>query len=157
MDKYGSLPGRYPAIVKTYDQVTRTCRVEIPGITDGGNVLPNAEIEYAIGDRSRLVEGQHATEIEILPGDLIWVAFIGGDQRYPLITGFRNPQSGNDVDWRRYHHKNMELIADAILHIVVGNSSITMVPESLTLAVGSSNIVITGDGIHINGTRIDLN
>ena len=43
--EYGLMPGRYPAIVKTYSQARRTCRVEIPGLTDGGDVLPEAEIE----------------------------------------------------------------------------------------------------------------
>lgn len=89
--EYGLMHGRYPAIVRTYDQARRTCRIDIPGLTDGGDTLPEAEIEYPIGDKSR--SGAFATEIEILPGDTVWVAFIGGDPRYPIITGYRNPQS----------------------------------------------------------------
>ena len=58
--EYGLMPGRYPAIVKTYSQARRTCRVEIPGLTDGGDVLPEAEIEYPIGDKSRA--GANTTE-----------------------------------------------------------------------------------------------
>jgi hypothetical protein len=137
--EYGLMPGRYPAIVKTYNQARRTCRVEIPGLTDGGDVLPEAEIEYPIGDKSRA--GTNTTEIEITPGDTVWVAFIGGDPRYPIITGYRNPQAGNSADWRRWHHANMELLADG----------------TMRLAVGPSEIILTPDGIVINAPRIDLN
>ena len=137
--EYGLMPGRYPAIVKTYSQARRTCRVEIPGLTDGGDVLPEAEIEYPIGDKSRA--GTNTTEIEITPGDTVWVAFIGGDPRYPIITGYRNPQAGNSADWRRWHHANMELLADG----------------TMRLAVGPSEIILTPDGIVMNAPRIDLN
>ncbi|WP_052700073.1 hypothetical protein [Methylocucumis oryzae] len=105
-----SYPGRYPAVVKGYDGPTRQVRVSIPGITDGGDELPVAEIEYPIGDKKN-------TEIEILDGDTVWVAFIGGDQRYPIITGYRNPSAGNEVDWRRFHHANIELTADNVLKL----------------------------------------
>lgn len=115
---YGLMPGRYPAIVRSYNQARRTCRVEIPGLTDGADVLPEAEVEYSIGDKSR--SGQFETEIEILPGDAVWISFIGGDPRYPIITGYRNPQSGNSIDWRRWHHKNMELLADTLMRLIAG-------------------------------------
>lgn len=80
---YGLMQGRYPAIVRSYDQARRTCRVEIPGLTDGADTLPEAEIEYPVGDKA--AHGQYPTEIEILPGDTVWIAFIGGDPRYPII------------------------------------------------------------------------
>lgn len=117
-DEYGFMPGRYPAIVRSYSQARRTCRVEIPGLTDGGDVLPEAEIEYPIGDKSRA--GANTTEIEITPGDTVWIAFIGGDPRYPIITGYRNPQAGNSADWRRWHHANMELLADTLMRMIAG-------------------------------------
>jgi hypothetical protein len=141
MENQGSYPGRYPAIVKSYDKVTRTCRVEIPGITDGGDVLPNAEIEYAIGDKSRT--GANATEIEILAGDTIWVAFIGGDARYPLVTGYRNPSSGNNVDWRRFHHANIELTADGTLKL-----------NAATIELNAANVNITGANLKHNSVSI---
>jgi len=136
---YGLMPGRYPAIVKSYNPAHRTCRIEIPGLTDGGDVLPEAEVEYSIGDKSR--SGQFETEIEILPGDTVWIAFIGGDPRYPIITGWRNPQIGNSIDWRRFHHRNIEMLADG----------------TLRLAVGASEIVMTPDSVTIRAPRIDLN
>lgn len=136
--EYGLMPGRYPAIVKTYNQARRTCRIEIPGLTDGGDVLPEAEIEYPIGDKSRA--GTNTTEIEITPGDTVWVAFIGGDPRYPIITGYRNPQSGNSADWRRWHHANMELLADTLMKLIAGGdvliksgTHVTVQAPSITL------------------------
>ena len=137
--EYGLMPGRYPAIVKTYNQARRTCRVEIPGLTDGGDVLPEAEIEYPIGDKSRA--GTHTTEIEITPGDTVWVAFIGGDPRYPIITGYRNPQAGNSADWRRWHHANIELIADAEMRLVVGGTSVVITPAGITITTPSLDII----------------
>ncbi len=137
--EYGLMPGRYPAIVKTYNQARRTCRIEIPGLTDGGDVLPEAEIEYPIGDKSRA--GTNTTEIEITPGDTVWVAFIGGDPRYPIITGYRNPQSGNSADWRRWHHANIELIADAEMRLVVGGTSVVITPDGITITTPSLDII----------------
>ena len=137
--EYGLMPGRYPAIVKTYNQARRTCRIEIPGLTDGGDVLPEAEIEYPIGDKSRA--GTNTTEIEITPGDTVWVAFIGGDPRYPIITGYRNPQSGNSADWRRWHHANMELLADAEMRLVVGGTSVVITPAGITITTPSLDII----------------
>lgn len=118
MSAYGLMPGRYPGVVKEYLQNDRMVRVEIPGLTDGADVLPLAEIEYPIGDKSKA--GDHSTEIEIVAGDNIWLAFIGGDPRYPIMTGFRNPKAGNSVDWRRWHHKNMELLADELMNLIAG-------------------------------------
>lgn len=117
----GNYAGRYPAIVRSYDGASRTCRVEIPGVTEGGDVLPLAEIEYPIGDRSK---GANPTEIEFLNGDTVWVAFIGGDERYPIITGYRNPSAGNSVDWRRFHHANIELLAEKVANIIAGGDAL---------------------------------
>jgi hypothetical protein len=141
------LPARVPGIVRSYDAARRECRVEIPGITAGAETFPLAEIEYPIGDKSR--NGAHATEIEILPGDHVWLAFEGGDPRFPIITGFRNPRTGNSIGWRYWHHANIELNADSEMLLKAG--------AKITLQVGSSTIVITSDGIKANGAAIDLN
>lgn len=142
MNEYGLMPGRYPAVVVSYDWQKRTCRIEIPGLTDGGDVMPEAEIEYPIGDKSRL--GDYATEIEISPGDTVWVAFIGGDPRYPVITGYRNPHAGNSGDWRRWHHKNIELSADTNIVIQAGGS--------VTIKAGS--VLIESDSLTHNGVNV---
>jgi phage baseplate assembly protein gpV len=126
-------PGLYPGIIKAYDPAARQVRVSIPGITDGGDELPIAELKYPLGDKSK------TTEIEILPGDTVWVQFIGGDQRYPIIDSYRNPQSGNSVEWRKWHHANIELTADG------------------TLKLNAANIEINGsESVKVNGsTTID--
>lgn len=142
MNEYGLMPGRYPAVVVSYDWQKRTCRIEIPGLTDGGDVMPEAEIEYPIGDKSRL--GNYTTEIEIWPGDTVWVAFIGGDPRYPVITGYRNPRAGNSGDWRRWHHKNIELSADTNIVIQAGGS--------VTIKAGS--VLIESDSLTHNGVNV---
>jgi len=65
----GLLPGRYPAIIDSVDQSKRLCRVRIPGLTDGADHLPLAEIEYPIGEKSK--HPKYATEIELLAGDTV--------------------------------------------------------------------------------------
>ena len=152
---YGTMHGRYPAIVKTYDQARRTCRVEIPGITDGGDVLPEAEIEYPVGDKSR--SGQYETELEILPGDTVWIAFIGGDPRYPIITGYRNPQAGNSADWRRYHHQNYELLTDVMMHFESGETIKGDAGQTIALKAGQAITAEAGSTINIKaGSKITL-
>jgi len=156
MENYGSYPGRYPATVKYYDKITRTCRVEIPGITDGGDVLPNAEIEYPIGDKSKIVGNQHSTELEILVGDTVWVAFIGGDARYPLITGYRNPQAGNSVDWRRFHHANIEMTAEGVMRLNANAIEInaTTITTNADNAVINASTQINGDALKHNSKSV---
>lgn len=142
-NNYGQMPGRYPAIVQSYDPDRRTCRIEIPGITDGSDVFPEAEIEYPIGDKAR--SGSDGTEIEILPGDTIWIAFIGGDSRYPIITGYRNPQAGNSIDWRRFHHANIELTADGMMKL-----------NADTVEINATNVTVNGN-TSINGSSLKHN
>ena len=144
---YGLMPGRYPAIVKSYNQARRTCRIEIPGLTDGGDVLPEAEIEYSIGDKSRA--GANETEIEITPGDTVWVAFIGGDPRYHIITGYRNPQAGNSADWRRWHHKNMELLADALMNLIARGD--VLIKSGSHVTVQAPSAMVQADDTHVTG------
>lgn len=116
----GLLAGKWPAVIESYDPGSRTCRVSIPGVTEGADEHLVAEIQYPIGDKSR----HHImTEIEIFAGDLVWIEFIQGDPRYPLITGWRNPLVGNDKDFRRWHQKNIELIAEKLIcHLSGGDS-----------------------------------
>jgi hypothetical protein len=155
--EYGTYPGKYPAVVESYDQTTRQVRVSIPGITDGKDVFPLAEIEYPVGDKSRIVAGQHQTEIEILPGDHIWVEFIGGDERYPLITGYRNPNaaSSNSINWRRWHHANIELTADGIMKLNANNIEFNAVETITTNAKNSVKNVTQTDTTTATDTVIN--
>lgn len=153
------LSGKWPAIVRELDRASRQYRVEIPGLTDGAEVLPLAQIAYPIGDKS-----EH-TEIRVLPGDRVWVEFERGDARYPLITAWRTKQDGNVVNFRRFHHENIETDADATqkhtageqYQIVVGASTITITPSAITLASNGSTIVLDSSGVKINGATIELN
>lgn len=103
-----------PGFVESYDPDRKTCRVQIPGQTDGAEVLPEAEFCFPVGDKS-----EH-TDIRILKGDRVWLAFINGDARYPVIMGFRPRQTGNETAWRRFHHDNIEHQADTDLHFQAG-------------------------------------
>jgi len=122
--------GKFPATIASYDSATRTCRVEIPGITNGGDVMPMADILYPIGDKS--FAASNVTEIEILAGDAIWIEFMGGDRRYPIIVGYRNPNAGNSTGTRLFHHANIMLSA---------TNEITLDGETLTI---NANVNITG-------------
>lgn len=112
--------GLYPAVVASYDGPSRTCRVSIPGITDGSDVLPQAVFSNPLGDSAA------TTEIRILAGDMVWVMFEAGDPRFPIITGYRTPRADCAVGWRRWHHLNMQLIADNTLQIKVGGTTVTV-------------------------------
>lgn len=146
-DEYGFLPGRYPAIVRSYSQARRTCRVEIPGLTDGGDVLPEAELDYGLGDRSR--NGEFTTEYEILPGDTVWVEFIGADSRYPVVISFRNPQVGNSVDWRRWHHRNVELLSDILMNMIAGGD--LLVKSGTHVTVQAPHVTIDSPQTDVTG------
>lgn len=87
-----------------------------------------AEIEYPVGEDSRL------TEREMLAGDLVWVTFIAGDSRYPLITGYRNPRVGNVSGIRRLHQQTVKVLADGTLHLQ------------------GASITIEGGSVNLNGT-----
>lgn len=52
---------------------------------------PRPKFEYKAGDKA--AHGQYSTELEILPGDTVWIAFIGGDPHYSSITGSSSTQA----------------------------------------------------------------
>jgi hypothetical protein len=150
-----SLDGIYPAVIKSYNHATRTCKIAIEGFTNGAEEELEADLNYPLGDKSK--QGNYSTEIEILANDLVWVMFIGGDARYPLVTGYRNPQTGNSADWRRWHHKNIQAIADTEIKLTVGNAEISVKTDKIKVSLGGSTIEVTSGGIKLNGSKIDLN
>ncbi len=107
-----SIPGLLPGEVDSYDPQARTCRVRIPGITDGSTALPVAVFATPLGDRADHADEKSHTEIRILPNDPVWLMFEAGDPRFPIIMGFRTKREGNPVDWRRWRHANIEMTAD---------------------------------------------
>lgn len=128
------LSGLFPAKVVSYDGPSRLCLVEIDGISTGADQHLEAEIMYSLGDKS------HNTEIEILAGDLLWVQFHGGDPRYPIIVGYRTLNEDASVGKRRWHHLNIEIEADDKAEVIVGDTKITSVPDSITMTIGNAMI-----------------
>lgn len=152
----GQLLGPHPAVVASYDKNTRTCRVQIPGVTDGGRSLPEAEIMYPLGDKPKPVgdaskNGGKATEIEILNGDAVWVEFIRGDPRYPLITGHRCANVGNTFDTRRINHKKIELAAEVNLRLVVGGGDTVIEALGNQVKITTPKLIIKG-AVEIEGS-----
>jgi hypothetical protein len=129
----------YPAIVKSYNGDSRQCRVEVEGITTGGEDSLIAEILNPIGDKG------HHTELQISGGDLVWVSFINGDLRYPLIMGYRNKDAGNSQGTRRWHHANIEMQA---------NEQFTVISPTITL---QGDVRVTGNMYIAGNTSTDGN
>ncbi len=142
----GLMFGKFPAIISSYNSASRECMIKTPV----GDEI-EAEIEYPIGDKSA---NGYVTEIEILAGDKVWCEFIQGDTRRALITGWRNPKIGNSTGTRRWHHANIELVADATIKLVVSGSTITIDPSTIALVAaaistqgafsGTGNMAIEG-------------
>lgn len=124
------MPSKWPGVIAEVDRERREIRVSIPPFTDGASELPIAEIEYPIGDDSQ------NTEIRMVVGRPVWISFIADDPRRPIITGFRNPNTGNVVGTRRWNHDNFEINADKVFTINAG--------ESINLIVGGTSIKLTG-------------
>lgn len=145
-----SIVGKIPAVVREVTRGRREVRVEIPGITDGAEILPLAQICYPIGDKSA------HTEIRMLPGDGVWVEFECGDARYPIIVGYRNPNVGNVIGWRRWHHENIETEADTA-QIHTAGSDYKINAEDVTITATSSITLDAGATISISaGEKILL-
>jgi phage baseplate assembly protein gpV len=137
---------RKPAVISSYDAATRTCRVSIPGITDQAEVLPEAHIEYAVGDKSAL------TEVRIKAGDLVWVDFIDDDPRYPIITGYRNPRTGNVTEVRRIQQQGIELTADGTLKLTADKIELvgtTRIKGDVAISGGD----LTHENINVSSTH----
>jgi hypothetical protein len=116
--------------------------VRIPGLTDSASELPEAEFCNPIGDKS-----EH-TEIRIKVDDRVWLAFNGGDPRYPVIVGYRPKNQENGIDWRRFEHGNFQFTADNTFEIIAG----TQVHIKTPLAyIEAPSTHITGD-VQIDGS-----
>lgn len=133
------LPSLTPGFVDSYDPARKTCRVAIPGQTDGAEILPEAEFCFPVGDKS-----EH-TDIRILKGDRVWLAFLNGDARFPVIMGYRPKQNGNETAWRRFHHDNIEHQADTDLHLQAG--------QDVHIEAGRHVLIEAGGnaGLHASG------
>jgi phage baseplate assembly protein gpV len=134
-----SYGGIYPAVITQYlGGDSRIVLVNIPGLT--GTSSAEAVLSVPVGDRPS------RTEQRILSADLCWVQFQCGDVRYPVVTGYRTPEAGNEAGYRRWEHTNIELLADDQLNQTGQTISLTAT-ESITLTVGSTSITLTASNI----------
>jgi hypothetical protein len=129
------LPSYLPGFVEavTDNRQRREIRVSFAPHTDGATEWPIAEMCYPMGDDSR------GTEIRIVVGMPVWLAFRGGDERYPIIVGNRPVNSGNEQSTRRWNHDNFEFNADEVVTINAGTA--------IRLVVGGTTYTLTPDGI----------
>lgn len=138
----------YPAIIREYDAPRRKVRIEMVGMTDGDVLLPESDLLYGMGDKS------NHTEIEITQGDAVWVDFLADDPRYPIVIGFRNPEMGNIVGWRKWHHANIEIAADG--QVVLSGRSLKLAFQTIQITgeiTHEGSITSSGD-ISANGVSL---
>ena len=140
-----SIPGLLPGEVESYDPVARTCRVRIPGITDGSSILPEAIIMSPIGDRSDAANSKDHTELRILPNDAVWLMFEAGDPRFPIIVGARLKRAGNPTGWRRWRHANIEMTADGVMRLNANKLEINVTTDMVTVVGGNQSDTVTGN------------
>jgi hypothetical protein len=133
-----------PGFVAEYDAERRMAKVRIPGLTDGSRELPEAMLSYPLGDRSEL------TEIALQEGDRVWLDFVNGDPRFPIITGFRPKETDNAVDWRRWRAVNVELRADVDMRIVATDGKVFISAGGEAELVASS-VVVRASSITLEG------
>lgn len=153
------MPSKWPGVIAEVDRERREIRVSIPPFTDGASELPIAEIEYPIGDDSQ------NTEIRMVVGRPVWISFIADDPRRPIITGFRNPNTGNEVGTRRWNHDNFEINADENHTLNAGNAVVIDAGQTVTinagdtikLVVGGATFTVTADTIAAIAATIKLN
>ena len=137
--------GLMPAEVDSIDREARIARVRIPGLTDGATELPEAQFCNPVGDKS-----EH-TEIRIQVGDRVWLAFVGGDPRYPVIVGFRPRQQENGIDWRRFEHANFQFDADntfiinAAAKVIVNTASVEVHASKKATVISPAVLVDSPD------------
>ena len=133
-----------PGFLQSYDQDTRKCRVRFPPFTDGAEKMPEAMLSYPLGDKS-----EH-TEIRMLAGDRVWLDFVNGDPRFPIITGYRPKETDNAIDWRRWHHENIELQADTDLHLFATGGKVHVLANGQAL-IEANEVRIVAPLIKLDG------
>lgn len=127
-------------------------------MTDGAETLPLAECLQPLGDRTE------DNEIRIKEGDRVYVQFLAGDPRHPIIVGFRAKNTGNNIGRRHFEQDNMHSIADETQLHEAGTSytttaGTTMVLEagtSITLKVGSTTLTLTASSIAAIASAISM-
>ncbi|QIB08979.1 hypothetical protein GZ982_29975 (plasmid) [Pseudomonas fluorescens] len=156
------LPNYTPGFVEevTDNRQRREIRVSFSPYTDGASEWPVAELCNPLGDDST------DTEIRMLPGMPVWLAFRNGDGRYPIIVGNRPVNTGNEQSTRRWNHDNFEFNTDQVFTInagakiefIVGGTSLVLTPASIAAIASALSVQgpvtqtggdITSDGISV--------
>jgi hypothetical protein len=128
------LPNLVPGFVHSYDGASRVCRVRFPG-TDGSSVFPVAEFCYPVGFNSE------QTEIKVVAGDRVWLAFRNGDPRFPIVMGYRPKETDNATEVLRLQQQHVEITADAAMKLK---------------ALANSLEIEAGGVVRIKGTSIEF-
>lgn len=128
-----------PAMVESWDGVT--LRVFIDGYTDGSDIGMKAEVCFPLADRPDY------TGYKIEKGDAVWVMFNDGDPNSPIVMGFRNQNTGENKDTRRFQHKNFEAHAK---YNMLQTSKNHDIKASVAFTVESGVITLKG-AVHIEG------
>ncbi len=142
------LPNLYPATVVTYDEAAKRAQIVIPGQTDGAEEHLTAEFCLPVGDKS-----EH-TSLRVLPGDRVWVAFLGGDFRRPIIMGYRPKQTEPTVGVRRLHHANLEFTADTNV-VVEGEGGSVTIKAGTKVRIVAPVIELEAQQVKITAATID--
>lgn len=138
---------KWPAFIHSYDLERREIAVTMPQ-TEGGEVPLVAELMYPLGADSRY------TDIYLEPGMPVWVEFIGGDPRFPLVVGNRTVRTGNNLTTRRQRHDNFEFNAVKRFDVNTETAEVQAVKtvtiqagEAITLLVGGTKLELTAEQI----------
>lgn len=147
-----NLPHIYPAIIREYNRPTRQCRIEIPGMTDGAEVFPLAECLQPLGDRTE------DNEIRLKVGDRVYVQFLNGDPRHPLIVGFRAKNASNNIGRRHLEQDNIHTISDETQLHEAGTSYTTTAGTSQSHTAETTFLIEAGTEIKlkVGGTTLTL-
>lgn len=138
------LPSYLPGFVEavTDNRKRREIRVSFSPYTDGASEWPIAEMSYPMGDDSR------GTEIRMVPGMPVWLAFRGGDERYPIIVGNRPVNKDNEQSTRRWNHDNFEFNADEVFTVNAGSK--------IALVCGGTRLVLTPENMKQIATALGI-
>lgn len=142
-----------PGVITEYLAEQRRVRVMIPPLTDGASKGLLADVLYSLGDKAK--DGA-ATEVRIKAGDKVWVDFIGGDPRYPIVVGYRPDVLNNSTAWRRWEHENLEWLADKVANIIAGTNITARANQAITIDAGST-VVVKAPSVNVECTTATIN
>ncbi len=109
------------------------CRIEVPASPTAPDAPPLAEIEYPIGDKSR--SGENTTETQDdgrgTPYPRPSSAAIRDTRLSPRLP--EPDGAGNPTGWRRWHHANMELLAEQVMNLLAKGDVMIQSDTKITL------------------------